>query len=282
MTNSSFGERAWPGRAGHEGGRMRGYAVRGLVVGLALAVAGAWTLAGAGAGGAASVADALRLLELAEERYAEIQDYTAILLTQERIGGILRPEHAVLLKFARPFSVYLRWLDGPAQGREGLFVAGAWGDRFLVQEKQGLASLVTAAISPRDPRILERSRHPVTNIGLGRLLEIVGEDARRAARNGVLAVVDHGIHVVAGRPARQVEGILPRDPEASYYCHRVILAFDLQHHLPLRVVVYDWAGHLVEQYTYTDLRLNPGFAPRDFDPANPDYGFSRIRLPLPG
>ena len=261
---------------------MRGWMIRVLVLGVGLAMAGGWTAARPGRAAGASVPEALRLLELAEARYAEVQDYTAVMLARERVGGVLKPEHAILLKFGRPFSVYMRWLDGPSEGREGLFVAGTREDRFLVQEKQGLARFITAAISPRDPRIFERSRHAVTDIGIGRLLEIVGEDARRAARNGALAVVDRGLQTVAGRAVREVEGILPRDPEAAYYCHRVILAFDLQHHLPVRIVVYDWADQLVEQYTYTQLRLNPGLAPRDFDPANPDYGFSRIRLPLPG
>jgi hypothetical protein len=256
--------------------------IRVLALGVGLAMAGGWTAVRPGTAAGASVPEVLRLLELAEERYADVQDYTTVMFARERVGGVLKPEHAILLKFGRPFSVYMRWLDGPSQGREGLFVAGAWDNRFLVQEAQGLARFITAAISPRDARIFERSRHSVSDIGIGRLLEIVGEDARRAARHGVLAIVDHGVQIVAGRPAREVEGILPRDPEASYYCHRVVLAFDLQHHLPVRVVVYDWADQLVERYTYTQLRLNPGLGPRDFDPANPEYGFSRIRLPVPG
>jgi Protein of unknown function (DUF1571) len=224
--------------------------------------------------------EALRLLELAEERYAEVQDYTTILLARERVGGTLNPERAILLKFGRPFSVYMRWMDGPSQGREGLFVAGAWGDRFLVQEKHGLARFVTAEIPPRDPRVFQAGRHPVTEVGIGHLLQVVGHDARRAARNGVLTVIDRGVQSVAGRPAHEVEGILPSDPEAGYYCHRVVVAFDLENHLPVRAIVYDWADQLVEEYTYTHLHLNPGLTTRDFDPENPEYGFSRLRMPL--
>jgi Protein of unknown function (DUF1571) len=251
-------------------------------LGLAIAILGAGVLALPSGAGVSSADGALRLLELAEEGYAEVQDYTTILLARERVGGALNSEQAILLKFGRPFSVYMRWMDGPYQGREGLFVEGAWGDRFLVQEKQGIARLVTAAISPHDPRVFQVGRHPVTDVGIGHLLQILGRDARRAASNGVLTVIDRGRRSVAGRPAHEVEGILPSDPDAGYYCHRVVVSFDLENRLPVRAVIYDWAEQLVEEYTYTQLRLNPGLTTRDFDPENPEYGFSRLRISLPG
>jgi hypothetical protein len=230
--------------------------------------------------GVSSTDEALQLLALAEKGYADVQDYTAILLARERVGGTLNSRHAILLKFGRPFSVYMRWMDGPHEGREGLFVEGAWGDRFLVQEKEGLARFITAAIAPDDSRVFQVGRHPVTDIGIGHLLRILGQDARRAARNGVLTVKDRGAHSQAGRAVHEVEGILPSDPDAGYYCYRVIVSFDLENHLPVRVVIYDWADQLVEEYAYTDLRLNPGLTSRDFDPENPAYGFSRLRIPL--
>lgn len=221
----------------------------------------------------------LSFLDRAERRYDEVQDYTAVLLRRERIGELLRPQETILLKFQRPFKVYMRWLEGPGRGREGLYVRGAHGDKFLVHEPRGIRRLFTAALSPSDQRVLAESRHPITDVGIGRLLEIVAENARRAARNGVLRLVDLGPGEVAGRRVQQVEGILPRKPEAGYYCYRVFLAFDQEHSLPIRVVVYDWDDQLVEEYIYTELHLNPGLTARDFDPDNSDYGFSgRIRI----
>jgi len=266
-----------------EGGIMRARAGLAMALAFGIAILGAGLLVPrSGRAGLTSTDEALRLLELAEERYAEVQDYTAILLARERVAGALTPEQAILLKFGRPFSVYMRWMDGPSQGREGIFVAGSWDDRFLVQEKQGVARFITAAISPRHPRVFQFGRHPVTDVGIGRLLQIIGEDARRAARNGVLTVLDRGVQSVASRPVQVVEGILPADPSVGYYCHRVVLSFDFESRLPIRAVIYDWSDQLVEEYTYTQLRLNPGLTTRDFDPENPEYGFSRLRIPLPG
>src|SRR5574341_198841 len=213
----------------------------------------------------ANGAELLRLLELAERRYAEVNDYTSIMLGRERIGGVLQVQETTLLKFQRPFKVYMKWLDGPSKGREGLYVSGAHNGKFLLYEPRGFRRLFTAALDPSDQRVMEQSRHPVTDVGIGRLLEIVGENARRGSKNGVLQVIDRGIGDLAGRRVRSLEAMLPRDPKLAYYCYRVLLAFDEEHHLPIRVVVYDWDDQIVEEYIHTELRLNPGLTGRDFD-----------------
>ena len=230
----------------------------------------------------ANGAELLRLLDAAEKHYALVADYTSIMLGRERLGGILRPQETILLKFQRPFKVYMKWLDGPSKGREGLYVSGAHNGKFLIFEPRGIRRLFTAALEPSDSRVMEQSRHPVTDVGIGRLLEIVGENARRGSKNGLLQVIDRGFEDLAGRRVRTMEGMLPRDPKLGYYCYRVILSFDEELHLPIRVVVYDWDDQIVEEYIHTELRLNPSLTGRDFDPDNGEYGFSGWRITIPG
>jgi len=235
-----------------------------------------------GLGRAGGEAELLRLLDRADRKYAEVLDYTALMYSVERVGETLLPEEQIALKFQRPFRVYMRWVEGPSKGREGLYVANGNNGKFLLAEPRGLARLFAAALEPTDARVLERSRHPVTDVGIGRLLEIVGENARRAARERALHVIDRGMGEVVGRRVRQLEGVLPKDPGAGYYAYRVLLAFDEEHGLPIRVVVYDWTDRLVEDYRYAQLCLNPGLARRDFDPGNAEYGFQAWRIRLPG
>ena len=230
----------------------------------------------------ASVGELLRLLDAADKQYAQIHDYTAVMVSRERVQDVLQEQERVLLKFQRTFKVYMRWMEGPSRGREGLYVLGAHDGKFLVYEPRGFQRLFTAALDPTDARVMEKSRHPVTDVGIGRLLEIVGDNARRAARNRVLRVVDRGAHEVAGRRVRQLEGILPRDPRDGYYAYRFQIFFDDEHRIPIRVVVHDWSDQLVEDYTYTNLRLNPGLSILDFDPSNKEYGFSTWRIQVPG
>lgn len=229
-----------------------------------------------------AVGELLRLLDAADKQYATVHDYTAVMVSRERVKDVLQGEERILLKFQRTFKVYMRWMEGPSQGREGLYVSGAHDGKFLVYEPRGFQRLFTAALAPTDARVMEKSRHPVTDVGIGRLLEIVGENTRRASHKGVLRVVDRGSDEVAGRRVRHLEGILPRDPQAGYYAYRVQLFFDEGRRIPIRVVVYDWNDQLVEDYTYTDLRLNPGLSTLDFDPSNKEYGFSTWRIQVPG
>jgi len=224
----------------------------------------------------------LRLLDAADRQYARVNDYTSVMISRERVKDILQPQERVLLKFQRAFKVYMRWVEGPSRGREGLYVSDAHDGKFLVSEPHGFQRLFTAALEPSDARVMEKSRHPVTDVGIGRLLEIVGSNARRASRNGVLRVVNRGLGEVAGRRVHEVEGILPRDPRLGYYAYRVQLSFDQEHGLPIRVVVYDWSDQLVEDYIYAALWLNPGLTTLDFDPSNKEYGFSVWRIPIPG
>jgi len=151
-----------------------------------------------------------------------------------------------------------------------------------VCEPSGFQRLFTAALEPTDPRVMDKSRHPVTDVGIGRLLDLVGDNARRAARNGVLRVLDRGTGEVGGRRVRQVEGILPKDPGAGYYAYRVQLSFDEESRLLIRAVVYDWSDRLVEDFSYTQLRINPGLTGLDFDPSNKEYGFSIWRIQISG
>jgi hypothetical protein len=251
---------------------------------IALLAVGMLTQSGLRASGAAdpAVAELLRLLDVADKHYAQIHDYTAVMVSRERVKEVLQDQERILLKFQRAFKVYMRWMEGPSQGREGLYVSGAFDGKFLIYEPRGFQRLFTAALVPTDARVLERSRHPVTDVGIGRLLEIVGDNTRRASRNSVLRVVDRGMGEVAGRRVRQVEGILPRDPQAGYYAYRVQLSFDDEHRIPIRVVVFDWSDQMVEDYTYADLRLNPGLSVLDFDPSTKEYGFSTWRIQIPG
>jgi hypothetical protein len=253
---------------------------RWWIVGLLLV----WPLVWAGGAPAADLpsGELLRLLDAADKHYAQVHDYTSVMVGRERVRDRLLPTEQVLLKFQRTFKVYMRWLDGPSKGREGLYVSGAHDNKFLVYEPSGFQRLFTAALEPTDARVMDKSRHPVTDVGIGRLLEIVGDNARRAARNGVLRVVDRGAGEVGGRRVRQVEGFLPKDPGAGYYAYRVQLSFDEESRLLIRAVVYDWSDQLIEDFSYTELRINPGLTGLDFDPSNKEYGFSIWRIQISG
>jgi outer membrane lipoprotein-sorting protein len=224
--------------------------------------------------------DPLALVAQMEGSYAQVRDYTAILKKRERVHGVLRDQEVMQLKYLRPFRVYLRWLDGPKEGREVLYVEGAYGDRLLVYDPSGIRRFFTLLMSPHDDRAMQESRHPITDIGIGRLIEVVAQTARRAWSRGELRLIDHGPGKESGRPVWRYEGILPDDPGKGYFCARLLLAVDRQLGLPVRIQIFEWDGALAGDYAYTNLRVNPGLTAEEFDPANPAYQFPRWRLTL--
>jgi hypothetical protein len=66
----------------------------------------------------------IRLLDAADKQYAQVHDYTAVMVSRERVKDVLLDQERILLKFQRTFKVYMRWMAGPSQGREGLYVSG--------------------------------------------------------------------------------------------------------------------------------------------------------------
>ena len=245
--------------------------------------AGFWVsiiLAVATPAGPAWAEEPLAVVARMEASYAPVRDYTAIFLKRERVQGVLGDQEVMQLKYQKPFRVYLRWPTGPKEGREVLYVAGANGDRLLVYDPSGIQRFFTLLMSPGDARAMRASRHPITEIGIGKLIELIAQNARRAWARGELRLIDHGAGEESGRPVRRYEGILPDDPAKGYFCARLGLAIDRELGLPVRAQIYEWDGSLVGDYAYTDLRVNPGLAPQEFDPANPAYQFPRMRLTL--
>lgn len=225
-----------------------------------------------------AVADVGALLDGMPAAYARVDGYTSRFVRQERIGGDLHPREEALLKYLRPGRMYLRWVAGPPTGRELLFVEGRDAGQVLVHERGAFAGLFTLMLAPDSPWVLRRSRHPVTDLGLGRLIDLIADNVRRARGRGELTVLDGGLGREGDRLTQRLELRLPRDPGRGYYCYRASLAVDRAWGLPVAATIYDWDDRMVAEYAYLDLRLNAALTPIDFDTANPEYGFPRWRL----
>jgi outer membrane lipoprotein-sorting protein len=233
-----------------------------------------------GAAASAPPEDPTALLLRMEAAYAAVGDYTARFIRQERIGSDLRPREEALLKFQRPGRIYLRWLDGPRRGRQLLFVPGRDGARVLVHEPGLLSGRFTVLMAPDSPRILRESRHPVTDVGFGPLIDLILGSVRRGLERREIEIIDHGTVPDSGGRERRLTLVLRRDPARGYYCHRAVVTIDRRLGLPVGVTVFDWADRTVAVYEYRDVRLNPGLGPADFDPASPEYAFPRWRISL--
>jgi hypothetical protein len=217
-----------------------------------------------------------------EAAYATVRDYTARFIKHERINNQLRNPEEIQLKFREPGHIYMRWTRGSALGREILFVKGRDQDRALIHEPGFLTSLLTIVIAPDSPKVLQDSRYPITDVGLGQLIKLLAANTRRAVSRGELAASElTPIGPSGSAPAgagRRIELITPR-VSTDYFCHRAVVAIDSLTRLPVVVDLFNENDSLLGSYTYLDLVLNPGLTDLDFDSANSAYRFSGLRVP---
>jgi len=221
----------------------------------------------------ASGSDFLEFLKKMENSYASVNDYTALFRKQERVSGKLKPAETIFLKFQKPFKFYMRWLDGAHAGREAVYVEGLNDNKVFVHEPRGLARFVTVLLEPDGDRVLKESRFPFTEIGIGRIIERMGEGVYKTEVGKPLTLVDRGRETIQGREFRRLEGLAAPGSKESHPFHKIILVFDEQLSLPSQIVLYDWDNLMIGEYLYNDIRLNPGLQKADFDTSNPNYNF---------
>lgn len=212
------------------------------------------------------------LLTEAEVSLAGVDNYTAVFHKQERVEGKLLAAERMQLKFRKPFSVYLKWLKGPHQGRETLYVEGANENRLKAHEG-GILNVVTVNVDPNGSRAMKGNRHPITDTGLAKLTQLVKTNVHRGVVQGEIQARDHGEETVYGRKTRKVEGTFPKEKADQYYCLRAVVNLDRELKVPIRVQIFDREDRMIETYGYEDLKLNAGLTDLDFDPENPAYGF---------
>jgi len=216
--------------------------------------------------------DLVKVVDSMEQAFSKVDSYAAVFVKQERVGGSLLPQETVDIKFKKPFMVYMRWLKGPHEGREALYVQGRYGNK-VVGHDGGLLRFITLHMEPTGTTAMKGNRHPITDVGIGRLIEIVTSNFRRAQKESALEARYRGTLDVYGRPAYSFEAVLPREKDRGYYARRIELWVDRGYGLPTKILVYGWDGELLESYEYRDIRLDTGLTDGDFDEKNPGYGF---------
>lgn len=224
------------------------------------------------------LADALEAAYASRESLKDVKDYQGVFSRREIVGGTPKAQ-TCNIKFRRdPFSVYL-FFHKPNEGREAIYVEGQNKNMIQVHET-GFASLVgTVSIDPNGPQAKADSRHPITNIGIHNLLEKVIRQWEAESQFGEVEVKFYR-EAKLGKETECVviESIHPT-PRNQFRFHKTRLYLDKKLNIPIRVEQFAFPGPndreapLVEEYTYTNLRLNPGLRDVDFNVANPAYKF---------
>jgi hypothetical protein len=226
------------------------------------------------------------VLQSARDSFAKInayKDYTTVLIARERVDGELKPVARMPLKIRHePFSVYVSYQEpAKVKGQECIYVAGQnngklWAHTTGIKHRL----LGTLSLDPTGTIAMNGNRHPVTEVGIRRLVERMIQEGEREANHKDCEITLLPEMVISGKSCQGVQ-IVHAGRHADFRYHKVRVYIDPEHQFPVRFESFDWpsaAGEeapLLEEYTYTELKFNVGLTDEDFNIKNPAYAFGR-------
>ena len=210
----------------------------------------------------------------ASQRVRSMDCYSMRLKRREVVNGKKKPEEIMLVQFRKePFSVHLKW---EANQREAVYVKGRYDTKIHTRLAAGDVLLMPAgtrfSLAPDNPLVLANTRHPITEAGLGHVVEqfglLLAALEKGDARLGTVKYLG-----VLKRPEIEtpVEGflqilppggdtLLPKGGQRLWF-------FDIQYYLPVLILTKDDNGQEVEFYCHDQLDYSVTL---DDDAFNPD------------
>jgi len=195
--------------------------------------------------------------------YEPVRDYTAEYDKHERAiddGDLQR----IKLSFRKPLDVRLEWLDEHGKVDQIAVYRQGQNDGKLLARKSGMLGgmLGLMKLDIHSGRAMGDSRHPITEVGIGHIIDEVS----RAMKSG---------HVTSKPPvedtldgARAIRLDLEGPADARMFtvdgARRVSIWVDAALKLPVKAEVVDAAGRMLERHRFVDVKLNVGLTDQTF------------------
>jgi hypothetical protein len=216
------------------------------------------------------------LYQRAAAKHASMDSYTLRLRRREVVGSQARPEEVMLFKWRKePWSVYFKWLGNEGKGREVVYVKGRYDNYLHTLTAAGDVPLLPAGkrfkVAPDGILVKSKSRYPITEAGLGGLIERFGKlveaQEKGDTRQGTLTYLglvkvpeyEHKMEGVLQVIPPQGDPNLPRGGQRRWY-------FDPVLHLPMLLVAQDETGREVEYYCHDRFMYPVNLTDDDFNP----------------
>ena len=172
-------------------------------------------------------------------------------------------QQTIRLFFRKPFDVRLEWLDDRGKvDQTAVYRQGANNGKVLARQS-GIGSLLgTLRLDPNESLALEDSRHPITEVGLGKLIERVQRDA---ASPGIASRF-LGEETLDGRPAFKFEFKAEADKTIGGLlgANRSLIWIDGEMKLPVKLELYNATNTLLERHRFKNVLLNPKLTDKTF------------------
>lgn len=205
--------------------------------------------------------DALKTVEEMTSRYEKLSSYTALLVKQERDGDTLAPEEEIEIVFQKPMRIHMRWVGEQHRGQEIVFL-GDEGKGKIRGHRGGLLSFFSFAMDPTDPHALAGNHHPITDAGIGKLIETIRKSFVDAAERQEVAFTST-FEDWNGQQCIRIQADFLVTPAPNPIV-RTVLFIDRNLMLPVACEIYDQPDVLYERYEYRNLELDVSIPPSRF------------------
>ncbi|HEV8066376.1 MAG TPA: DUF1571 domain-containing protein [Planctomycetaceae bacterium] len=255
---------------------------RRFVLGTLAVVACGLTVVAASAGVARAQEHPLTpFVKLAKESrnaIASVHDYEALFTKRELVGRTLFTGQMMIKLRQEPFGVYLRFVDANA-GREVIYAGPRYRNQLQAHEPPGsIRNIVgTVSLDPRSPTAMAEGRHPITNIGMQKMIEAQIDLWKDEMKFGECECQFYPNAKLQGTECQVCECTHPT-PRRQFKFYRTRLFIDKKTNFPVRMEQWGFPvggsePPLIEEYTYTDIKTNVGLTDSDFDVRNRKYHF---------
>lgn len=224
------------------------------------------------------------LLKDGERFINNFDTYSVTFHREERIDGDMKVPQSIDMKVRQSphFAVYMKWLSGE-KGQQVLY-SDEYEDRCMVVKFGGFKRLLPGIkLDPKSSLAMAETRYPVTEAGLGgmirQLLKHRNADVKRNKGAKCVRMAD-----------KEFDGKMCHcflveydSPEISKVYRKSLLMIDTECHLPIMVRNYTWSSDsslqgkeldevsMIEDYAFTDLRVDSTLVAQDFSRDNPLY-----------
>jgi len=201
------------------------------------------------------------LMILAVNAYSQVSDYTCRFHRTELVEDRFVVERNTVLRFKKPKSIYLRITEGKNKGVVTVYIEGENEGKMLVRPK-GILGILKLKLDPEGDRAMENSRHSIRDAGIGHILQLVEDNYEKWKSTGRGAITYLGVQDLPEGRFHVVKAVFPKGE--GYYGQVIDIRFDSDSFLPVKIRVVDWEDRLVEEYEYTDIKLNLDLTEEDF------------------
>jgi outer membrane lipoprotein-sorting protein len=195
--------------------------------------------------------------------YERVLDYVCLYEKEER--AISEGERQTMrFSFRKPLDVRLEWLNAQGSVDQTAVYRQGFNDGKVLARQSGLVGELAGKLrlDPNEPLALADSRHPITEVGLGTIID----RAQRDAANFGIGSNFAGEETLDGLPAYKFEFIASGNEMVGGLAgaRKALIWIDRELKLPVKLEIYDAANALLERHRFKQVRINQKLSDKTF------------------